>query len=508
MNSVKVLTVILLTGGAMFSQNDLDAIRYSRGGIGGTSRFISMGGAFGAVGADVSTAAYNPAGLGLFRRGEASFTGGLKFTNNTGTIYKNSTPVVDAKFIFSNFGIAIAWESQNDPESRNVLAFSNTQLVNYFNSTRLTGYTNSSSIAKDMLTLANQNSGTGLNNSYEGLGYNTYLLDFDSASNQYYSFLDTKRTVKQTRDILNSGRMNELNFSYAYSYKDKYYLGASLGIPRIEYQSGTTHTEADDRDSMRITMTPDGPETFTSTYIEEPPYAYTGLLGFSSLRYEEYFKTTGSGLNLKIGGVARVNDVVRAGLYYHTPTIYRLTDEYYNSLSVAFDNDPGNPIVLKEPENGGYFKYRVITPGRIGGNLAFLFKKKGLVAIDYEFVNYKNAQLGMIDQADFTGINATIKSKYNGGHNVRIGGEYNISPIMLRAGYAMYGGPFGTAFSGDFVRHTISAGIGLRRTNFYIDLALARTLTNENYFLFSELLTSARIRFSSTVFTATAGFKF
>src|SRR3954467_14290246 len=86
------------------SQNDLDALRYSRGGVNGTSRFKAMGGAFGALGADLSCGAYNPGGLALFRKGEASYGGGLKFTNNQATINGKSSGLSDASFVFNNFG--------------------------------------------------------------------------------------------------------------------------------------------------------------------------------------------------------------------------------------------------------------------------------------------------------------------------------------------------------------------------------------------------------------------
>src|SRR5258708_30842605 len=60
------------------------------------------------------------AGLALFRKGEMSFTGGLRFTNNSANIYNKTSSVSDAKFAFNNFGIAYAWPATNDPESRHV----------------------------------------------------------------------------------------------------------------------------------------------------------------------------------------------------------------------------------------------------------------------------------------------------------------------------------------------------------------------------------------------------
>src|SRR4051812_43392595 len=114
---------LLIAAGVIFrveSQNDLDAIRYSRIGVGGSARFTAMGGAFGALGADLSVAAYNPAGLAVYRKGDVQFSGGLKTTTSSGNIYGKTTSLVDASFLFNNFGIAAAIKSKQDPESRHV----------------------------------------------------------------------------------------------------------------------------------------------------------------------------------------------------------------------------------------------------------------------------------------------------------------------------------------------------------------------------------------------------
>lgn len=502
-----VALALILSGIYSFAQNDLDAIRYSRvGGAGGTSRSLAMGGAFGAIGADLSCGAYNPAGLGLFRKGEISFSGALKFQSNQATLYNNTNTTTDATTAFNNFGISIAWKAAKDPDSRHVLAFTNTQLQNFNGSVRMSGYTNSNSIAKDMLNLANEKQNPdNLSAGYENLGFNTYLID--TADNKFYSLLDTKRTVRQTRDVVTSGRINDLNFSYAHAYKDQFYIGVSLGVPQINYQSTTTHTEEDNRDSMRVGFT--SPTSYTSTYVDGLPVAYTDKLGFNNLTYTEYFKTSGSGINLKIGGIARVNDIVRLGAYYHTPTFYKLTDEYYNSISVAFDQNPSAPITDKSPANGGVFNYKLVTPSRLALNAAFLINKMAVIGIDYEFVNYKSAQLKSDNVSDFAGVNDIIKNKYKLGQNLKVGAELNVKPIMLRAGYIMQGSPFGDVFTGDFVRHTVSLGVGFRtKNNFYFDLAWYRTMSNESYYLFTTLDAVSKIKYTSTMISATAGIKF
>ncbi|MCW3077063.1 MAG: hypothetical protein JWO32_1672 [Bacteroidetes bacterium] len=495
------------------SQNDLDALRYSRPGVNGTSRFTAMGGAFGALGADLTCGAYNPAGLALFKKGEASYGGGLKFIRNQGTINAKSTNISDASFVFNNFGICFAWPSKNDNESRHVIAFNNIQQQNFSDKVRLSSYS-TNSIAKDMLNQARLKDNASLLGSYENLGYQTYLIDtiISQGKTQYFSFVDLKKNVLQTRDIVTAGRVNDLNISYAYSYRDQFYIGASLGLPRVTYTSTTTHFESDNLDSMRITITsPPGaqPVTYTTSYSEAPPVIYTDKLGFNNLTYTEYFNTTGKGINLKIGGVARLSDNFRLGLYYHTPTIFTLEDKYYNSMSTSFDKDTKNTIEYKDPQEGGYFKYKIITPSRVGINSGFIIKKIAAIGLDYELVNYKNAQLSSNVVADFAGVNAVIKHKYTYASNVRAGVEFNIKPLLLRAGYNMQGSPFGNVFTGSFVRHTISFGAGFRsKNNVFYDFVWYKSFSNEDYYMFNSISQKALINYSSSQFAATIGIKF
>lgn len=492
------------------AQNDLDAIRYSRSGVNGTSRFTAMGGAFGALGADISCAAYNPAGLAVFRKGEMSYSGGLISGKNSVNLYNRNTSASSSGFNFNSFGFAAPWTLQSDRDSRNVFAVSVTQPVNFNNTVRLSGYTNNSSIAKDMLNLAQQKNDTNnLNYGYEGLGYNTFLLDMDFSNGKFFSNLDTKRAVLQQRTITTSGRVNDINLSFAHTYKDRFYFGGSLGLPQVRYESKTVHTEADDRDSMRVVLT--SSQSYSTTYIDGLPAIYTDRLGFNNLSYTEYFKTTGSGVNIKLGGIVRVNDMLRLGVYYHTPTYYNLTDTYYNTLSVAFDKNPQSPISQTYPQTagGGYYTYKIITPSRLGFNAAFLVKKLLAVGIDYEAVNYSMAQLQSDTPGDFDDANSLIKRKYQTGQNLRVGAELNVKPIMFRAGYNMQGSPFGDVFTGNFVRNTFSAGIGYRTPgNFFFDLTVSKMYTKENYTMFTTLPTTAPVKANFTNVSATVGFKF
>src|SRR5690606_40512733 len=66
-----------------FSQSPYvtDALRFSKMDHLGTARFNAMGGSFGALGGDFSAINVNPAGLGIYRSSEFSFTPGFLFSN-------------------------------------------------------------------------------------------------------------------------------------------------------------------------------------------------------------------------------------------------------------------------------------------------------------------------------------------------------------------------------------------------------------------------------------------
>jgi hypothetical protein len=485
---------IVVAGTFGFAQNDEDAIRYSRLN------------ANGALGADITCAAYNPAGLAIFRNGEFSFSAGTNFTNNKAKVYSKTSTYLNTGTNFNSIGFVSTWTPSKDVDSRNVIALTINQPVNFNNSIRFSSTTNSSSIAKDMLNLANsKGKPSNLNGYYEGLGFDTFLLD--TAQGKYFSFLDTKRTISQSRNVTTSGRVNDINLSFAHSLKDNLYFGASIGLPQVKYESTITHTEKDEKDSMRVILT--SPPSYSTTYVDGLPVIYSGLLGFNSLTYTEYFKTTGSGFNLKLGMVARVNDMLRLGAYYHTGTYYSLTDVYYNSMSVVFDGDKNRPIEKTVPKDKGNYKYKIYTPSRIGLNAAFIYKKLLAVGLDYETVNYRKATLQGADVSDFSSVNTLIENKYNNGHNLRVGVELNIKPYFFRMGYSMVGSPDGKVFKGEQVKNTVSLGFGFRTAkNTYFDFAWINSYSNNSYNLLKTIDAKVKTNTVNTSLMATIGFKF
>ena len=61
------LAVILMTSMSMMAQETYENTKLAETDLNGTAKYVGMGGALEALGADISTMGTNPAGIGLFR---------------------------------------------------------------------------------------------------------------------------------------------------------------------------------------------------------------------------------------------------------------------------------------------------------------------------------------------------------------------------------------------------------------------------------------------------------
>lgn len=72
--SIVALAIAALTATAQETYQDATLLRPE---LNGTARYVGMGGAMEALGADISTMGTNPAGIGLFRHSTASLSFGI-----------------------------------------------------------------------------------------------------------------------------------------------------------------------------------------------------------------------------------------------------------------------------------------------------------------------------------------------------------------------------------------------------------------------------------------------
>ena len=79
----KILTIaIILNCSFIMAQTEFDALKVVQSDINGTARYMSMAGAFGALGGDASAIKDNPAGFGIYRSSEMTGTLNLMVQNS------------------------------------------------------------------------------------------------------------------------------------------------------------------------------------------------------------------------------------------------------------------------------------------------------------------------------------------------------------------------------------------------------------------------------------------
>ncbi|MFD2513863.1 OmpP1/FadL family transporter [Pontibacter locisalis] len=486
MNKIFLASLALLLGwgGNAFAQNEVDALRYTRLGITGSARIQGIGGAQTALGADISTISSNPAGLGMFRRSEFSISPGLQLSTTqakiggmTYTEEQNAVTIPHAGLVLSNrrddndnsdwrgTSLGISFTRLNNFNQR--LSYRNTTeppntIVDYFaDQANVRGRTEASLDAEfgDFITL-------------EGLAFGTYLINFTdefgnptSDARPLYSLGD----IDQREEIRRSGSQNQFDIGVGTSYKDKIYLGASLGILTTNFTQESIFRESGyyiDRFNADNEVVVDGDY---------------------SLELRDEFTTSGGGINLKVGIIARPVDALRFGVTLQTPTIYTFTDTYQRSLYATTVNPttgvPENNSAIELP---GEFTYNLTTPFRASAGVAGFIGKYGFVTADVEFVNYSNMRFSESEDdfgstgEYFSGVNSSISDMYQSVVNYKIGAEARYDVFRFRAGYAHSGDPYKNASFGGGIS-SFSLGTGIRLKNYYGDIAYVRSNSDSRY---------------------------
>lgn len=462
---------------AFFAQNEMDALRYSQiNYMGGTARFSAMGSSFGGLGADFSGIGVNPAGLGLYRKPEITFTPAF-FTNNTTSKYNGSeTSDMKTNFNFSNFGLVFAHaEDGNEQEWKGVgFAFGYNRLNNYHSSLLMSGTADSSSLLDIYLNSAQGFTDANTLDPFGAqLAWNTWLIDTINAGNYYHVI--PQYGQKQTKNVTTRGHLGEMVFALAGNYANKLYLGASFNLPMLSYTEQSEFTESVENDT---------------TY------------NLRSYTVSQYLSTTGSGFNLKLGLIFKPTDFIRIGGAFHTPSVMKMSDDYSTTISSKFAS-----ASYESESPMGAFDYSLITPGRLVASVGVVIKKFAALNVDYEYVDYANARLHS-EGYEFTAANQAIQEKYTDAGQLRIGAEFKLAPLSIRAGYTISESPYKDGVN-DGARTSYSLGFGIREKNTFLDFAYVLSEMKEDHYFYDPSMVAPVTNTSrSSNYLLTLGFKF
>lgn len=439
------------------AQNDLDYLRYSMLTYGSTARSLGMGNSFNALGADFSTLAVNPAGLGLFRRSEMTITPAFTDRNVSNDFEGKVSDDNYFKFALGNFGFVFSNQKKKNKGLKRInfgLGYSRT---NNFSSNEYAQYDNRDNTLIDSW-VEELNTGayvppTDLSTYYpytKSLAWETYLMDFDTSTGYYSSIIPFAGT-RQTKLSEKRGGQGEWSFSMATNFDDRLYVGATIGIPVINYEENAVWSEDDIRDTIP---------------------------GFTRYKYSTHLRTTGSGFNFKLGAIYRLTDFIRLGAAIHTPTWLYLIDDYRAEMSSDLDNF--GQYAWTSPDYIP-FEYRIDSPFRVIGSIAIIGGSAAAINFDYEYLDYSMGHIKPRDgqfQVDFSDVNRAIEAKYGAQHNFRAGVELPVNKLRIRLGGEYSTSPFDSNLRPnnqdiDMSRYTLTAGLGYRGEHFYVDGAYA-----------------------------------
>jgi len=175
----KTITILLITiiiPAIGYSQDLLDALRYSTYQLEGTARAGAMGNAFGALGGDFTSVSINPAGIGLYRSAELALSPYFG-QNNIESTYL-STTFSDSKynFAFSNISYVGSFIAGANSESGIVslnFGIGYNRLKDFNSNALVEGYNSNSSFLDYIAENANYGDWSDF---YEELAWQTDLL--------------------------------------------------------------------------------------------------------------------------------------------------------------------------------------------------------------------------------------------------------------------------------------------------------------------------------------------
>jgi len=471
------------------AQTSYDALRFSfYSEPGGTARTVGIGGAIGALGADFSTLSTNPAGLASYRRTEFSFspeiftikTKSLLLGNDDNEVFpddRSSLNINNVGFVIASRPVASKWKTVNFGIGLNRIASFNQSL--YFSGI------SPGSITHRFINNANGLDPEDLDSFEDGLAYDVGAIFPDpDTPGIYYNDFGPKEDVKKTQAVRSRGSITEMVFSLAGNYQEKLQIGATIGVPFLSFSEDKTYTEEDDHDLNPV---------------------------FNQLIYDENLRLTGTGINLKLGVIYKPVHAIRIGAAIHTPTAFSLDDSYSTEMTYDYTYEGNQHFNETSPE--GFYEYKLRTPWRFQGSAGLVFQKLGFLSAEVEWADYGNAAFNFnqsTDPADLDyqrELNRQIADRYQSTFIVRLGGEIALDIFRIRGGYNLINSPFAEE---SYSRGVISAGLGVREENFFIDLAYRRSLTEAVYFPYEstpDLQPEIETKATAQHFLLTLGFK-
>ena len=121
-----LLAALGLMAAPALAQETYQDTKFAENSLNGTARYVGMGGAMEALGADISTIGSNPAGIGLFRKNQVSLSAGVMAQTDAENYTKFNNTTIDfdgSKSHVSLDQVGFVWSPTRGKSSYINLAF-------------------------------------------------------------------------------------------------------------------------------------------------------------------------------------------------------------------------------------------------------------------------------------------------------------------------------------------------------------------------------------------------
>ena len=519
---LSIMTAAML-GTAVSAQETYDNAQLATKDLNGTARYVGMGGAMEALGADLSTIGTNPAGIGMFRCGMVAGSFGfntLSDAKSFGNANKTNMSFDQAGFVYSmrsgrhsmlNFGF-------NYTKSKNFdQILTAAGRLNNASQNKLSAMKN----ANGVYTLQDKNNGLVSNSGaysqadylYSNVLFNHYDSDNPNDPNNA-TLTDKGVIVNQTTGLpvyynatgydfgrSTTGYIGQYDFNVSGNSNDRFYWGFTVGIYDVHYNGSSLYSES----------------------------LVDGNTAIGDVAMNDERKITGTGFDVKAGLIFRPAEEspFRIGLYVHTPTWYDLTTRNYTVLNNNTNEAYGSTERGKSSES---YDFKFYTPWRFGVSLGHTVGNYLALGATYEYADYTTNDIRVNDggEVDYWGnyyetssrdeaMKQNIKNSLKGVHTVKLGMEFKPEKnFAVRLGYnyqsAMYNKngfkdgsleSYGTYYASttDYTNwkdtHRFTAGVGYNYGKFSFDLAYQYSQTNGDFYPFMSYVDDSEPKFDN-----------
>lgn len=367
--------------------------------LNGTARYVGMGGAMEALGADISTIATNPAGVGLFRHSMVNTSGSLVMQSGAPSYAKGDKTNVS----FDQLGFV--YSIQTRPNSYLNLAFNYHKSKNFnYILAAANGLNNASQNKLTYQKARNEvfkSTDDATFSQVDALYVGTDL--YDPENNVLYNDVATGFQMNREHE----GYIADYDFSINGNIHNRVFLGITFGVKDVNYKHYGTYTEQ--INGQPVTLADDR-------------------------------AIDGSGFDIKAGIIVRpVEDSpFRIGAYVHTPTWYDLSTSNYSTLTGS-----ARP-------SGETYDFKLYTPWKFGFSLGHTIGNNLALGATYEYADYSSMDTRINDGGHYdwyygdyfestsadSEMNRNTKESLKGVSTIKVGAEYKPLPeLAVRVGY-------------------------------------------------------------------------